>query len=226
MGHSEVDDEPEQISLSVRRATLNDETEIISLIGEEGFVLTKNYGDYDVESLIENSYLSVVAIDESDAIAGFAAFQTKPPASEEDFLEKAIQSGPHANVRKSIWLWFFKAEPLHKEEIRDEIFRTVFTTFAEVDYILYAPSQASKHPTIFPLSEFERYSDYYFGVERQHYTSSIVIRQGKVEDNDDLLYLLEFKNLTTVKVEGEFYIADLLHKQDDKNKVLIATVRV
>jgi hypothetical protein len=213
----------EKVSVSVRRATIDDEHDIIALIGEEGFVMTKYFGDYNVDSMIETSFLSVVAIDNSNnSIIGFAVFQCNPPNY--DQLEQAIYDSLYSNTRANLWLAFFKAEPLHKEAVRDEILRTVFTTFSEVDNILFTPAQPLKTLTIFPLEDFPRLAEFFFGINRHQYTAKLVIRQGKVEDNDDLLYLLQYPNLTTVKVEGEFYIADLLHKQDDKNKILIATV--
>lgn len=218
-----TESEVQEDFISIRRAISDDENQIINLIGEEAFILSKNYGDYSIDSLLENSFLSIVAFDDRyGTLVGFASFQCVPPIVSEQ-LEKAVESSQYYNVRNHLWLTFFKAEPLHRQQVRDEIFRTVFTTFHEIDNILFAPPQQTK-PTFFPVSEFSMACEQFYVCNRCDLTAKIVIRHGKVEDNDDLLYLLHYSNLTTLKVEGEFFIADLLHKQDEKNRVLVATV--
>lgn len=63
-----------------------------------------------------------------------------------------------------------------------------------------------------------------FVLNRETFCPRLEVRLGVVEDNDDLTPLLELKNLTTLEIQGEFFLADLLHNQDEDNRVLIATV--
>ncbi len=236
---SEEEQQPElEIHISARRALVDDKLAISVLISDEQFVLGKRFGEYSVESLIEDSMLSIVALDDDNCAVGFVSFDCGPgrsastPLSDNRF-EQFLQVN-NINAKNSIWLTFFKAEEVVNDLVRDQVFQTLFSTYPQIDYILFKP--VPKGPTdFFPLKDtmhhdksfIRRESDdqVIFCCERELYSPKLKIRLGKVEDNDDLGPLFESsKNLTSNTTEGEFFIADLLHKQNESHKVLVALV--
>ena len=64
--------------MEVRRATQDDEQAVLSLIGAEAFIVTKRFGNLNIAGAIEVSLLSLVSVDASGAISGFACFGDKP----------------------------------------------------------------------------------------------------------------------------------------------------
>lgn len=226
--------------LSTRRATQADTESIQRLIGEERIVAEKRYGNFDVSTLIETNYLSLAISDDNEDVVGFAVFNPEPGMDTADFAAQdwhAHVKNNYAdeednsckfNLNNTLWLTFFQAEPLMKDVIQQEMFEAVFEMFPAVDHILFSMKRLT--PNFYPINAFKQevpkkeLKTELYSLYRQEYVRKMKIRPGRVEDNDDITPLLELSNLTTLAIEGEFWLSNKLHKQDETKKVLVAEV--
>mmetsp|Transcript_269 Transcript_269/g.496 ORF Transcript_269/g.496 Transcript_269/m.496 type:complete len:1109 (+) Transcript_269:53-3379(+) len=223
--------------LQSRKATVDDVDGIKRLIGEESFVVEKRYGTYDVETLVETEYLSMVITDDNNDVVGFAVFSPEPKQDTPDMKRMAWSSFTRQHFKddlnqskfsltNSLWLTFYQCEPLMKDIVRQEMFESVFEMYPQVDYLLHAVKVLT--PTYDPINVFEHEkpeedlkTDLY-SLNRHDYVRKLKIRMGRVEDNDDITPLLKLANLTTLKIEGEFWLSDKLHHQNETRKVIVA----
>lgn len=121
----------------------------------------------------------------------------------------------------------FHAEPHLQDPVANSVFYALFSTFPEIDFVIFEPQQ--EQTDFFPISTiFEKQKSEtgreLFILSRDAICPKLSIRLGVVEDSDDLAPLLELKNLTTMETKGEFFLADLLHNQDEFNYILIGMV--
>uniref|UniRef100_A0A7S1KSD1 Cilia- and flagella-associated protein 61 N-terminal domain-containing protein n=1 Tax=Percolomonas cosmopolitus TaxID=63605 RepID=A0A7S1KSD1_9EUKA len=149
------------------------------------------------------------------------------------------QHTPHAaySIGNSLFLSFIHIEPLYLSSLLPQIHDTIFTTYPLVDDILVLRrasgmleeqwlrdarkvdewnNATSTHQSRL-ASKYNLYA-----INRQQYIPKLRIRLGRVEDNDDLVPLLQLRNLTTLQWEGEFWLSTKLHDQNEHRKVLVA----
>ena len=127
----------------------------------------------------------------------------------------------------------------HQAEIFKEIFSAVFTTYYDIDFILFAlPNDV---PMFDPLTnsfdvlqereqnqsdEKESFHNKFFFFSRTKfgYNPKLNVRKAREEDHDDLTELLKRKQPHLFQQNGDFFLAKLLKQQDEDNKVLVALV--
>jgi hypothetical protein len=60
-----------------------------------------------------------------------------------------------------------------------------------------------------------------FVISRAEFLPQLLVREARVEDNDDLLPILRNSNPDIVDGQEEFFLADLIQSQDDRNKIFV-----
>jgi hypothetical protein len=65
--------------INVRRSELDDIASINEIVAGDSHQLRKIYGKTNIVNLIENSYLSITAVDDAGNIIGFAAMSDSTP---------------------------------------------------------------------------------------------------------------------------------------------------
>jgi len=219
----------EDVVISVRRATLLDVSAIQNFIGENSFILSKRFGNYEIRNMVETHFISVVAETSSNQIVGFASLEFE--GDDIDFESSKLE----INNRNANWVKFLHYEPYYGEEVLQEILSTLFITFPEVDNICFHPSSSSGSDYFSQLSMFKKENcvdllgkeTSLFVCERNKMNKGVkklIIRKAVVEDNDDIIPLLQLtQNITSLHTEGDYFFANLLYEQDDRNKILLAT---
>lgn len=228
----------------IRRALPDDEESIISLIGEDSYLNRKRFGPYTVIQLIETNFLSMVAVDGSGGdLVGFASFHHSPLDNQDsipvntwgEFMRTHYRRCPY-NTQNTLWMTFFHSDPIARDQVRDELFRTLFTTFPLVHYVLFHFQRRAFPAMFFPVRDLfielkeredrqEERDVTMCVLTRQSYVPRLRVRHGRVEDNDDLQpLLLQTPNLTTFDMSGEFQLANLLQNQDDNHKFIVGEV--
>ena len=70
--------------MEVRRAVQADEEAVLKLIGAEAYIITKRFLSLEIGKAIETSILSLVSLDGSGEVTGFACFGDRPPGTVAD----------------------------------------------------------------------------------------------------------------------------------------------
>ena len=135
-------------NVSGRRAEFDDQASIIQLVGEDEDLLAERFGTRHsaIVSVIENSFLSMVACDEEGAVVGFAAFSDcgaglSPNVSGgRDFsrwmewFSSTEATGKH-NIANTIWLSYFVSVPELGLDVLEQMLRTVSTSTCASDLL-------------------------------------------------------------------------------------------
>ncbi|KAF0974831.1 hypothetical protein FDP41_006305 [Naegleria fowleri] len=232
---SSSDYNEEVVSVSVRRATPKDFSIIQKFLNDNSFLLAKRFGNYNLKSVLETSYLSIIAETDNNQIIGFVSLEFDCISDPVEF-EKYFSNLP-LSVRNSIWIRLLHFEPFYGEHVLLEMLSSIFITFPEVDYICYHPGKNMAGVDFF--SEFSIFSKeeakdvksenekFVFLCHRDSLgkgVKKLSIRQAVVEDNDDIVPILSCcENITSMKPSGEYFFANLLYEQNEHRKVLIAT---
>ena len=230
----------------VRRAEFDDQLAIQALVGEDAAVITKRFslvGDSDgkrfgvaVTNMIETAMLGITAVDEKGNVVGYAAFYDHPVFSKE--VDAATwPSWLHANfghaeydAANTAWLCFFVADHLVQNDVAESILRTAFTTLSEVDVLLLAQPEdvrpfAPLRDTFEPLQALSSNAGVrVHACHRGLYLPDLLIRKARVEDHDDLVPVFNAQSEVLTERYGEFFIAELIERQDDRNTALVAEV--
>ncbi|EFC38549.1 hypothetical protein NAEGRDRAFT_73596 [Naegleria gruberi] len=228
----------QSLSVGIRRAKSDEAPNIQKYISENSFLLTKRFGNYNLKTIIETGYISIVAEGDQGQYQGFASFEFEP--SDTLDVEKYFSYLP-LNVRNTIWIRLVHFEPLFGETVLIEMLNSIFITFSEVDNICFQPVRSNVQSGIDFFSQFSFFkqeigSDVLvksdtekciFVCHRDNLgrgVKRLSIRQAVVEDNDDIIPLLSScENVTSYKTEGEYFLANLLFEQNDSKKILLAT---
>jgi len=221
----------------VRRAEFDDSASIQALVGDDAAVMAKRFGAFDVTTMIETATLGITAVDEKGAVVGYAAFFDYP-ALTPGVDAAAWPSWLHANFghpeytpATASWLAFFVADALCQNEVAESILRTAFTTLSEADAILFALPQdvrafAPVRDTFEPLQclKPDAVDVKVHACHRGLYLPDLLIREARVEDHDDLVPVFNAQSEVLTERYGEFFIAELIERQDPSNVALVAEV--
>ncbi|KAL9644464.1 hypothetical protein ABK040_016591 [Willaertia magna] len=229
-----VVDNENELRLNIRRVERKDFATLNTFLNENSFILTKRYGNYNLKTVVETSYIGLIA-EIGQQIVGFAAFEFYPPF--EDLPYDHHFPEVELNTSNNIWIRLMHYEPFYGDVIMKEMMSTILITFPEIDYMCFQPPSATT--SFGHLLEFNGFQHYHKVDETKNEEINLVvchrnslgrgiekltIRQAAVEDNDDIIPLLSFcQNLTVMKADGEYFFANLLHNQDDDHKILLAT---
>ena len=230
----------------VRRAEFDDQLSIQALVGEDAAIISKRFGlaekdakqfGVEVTHMLETASLGITAVDEKGTVVGYAAFYDYSPFSKE--MDQATwPSWLHANFGHSeyaaantAWLAFFVADPLCMNDVAESILRTAFTTLSEVDVILFALPEDVKpfapiRDTFEPLQclKPDATKTRVHACHRGLYLPDLLIRKARVEDHDDLVPVFNAQSEVLTDRYGEFFIAELIERQDDRNTALVSEV--
>lgn len=228
---------------SIRRSLPSDITAIMALVSDSVPLLKKSFPNFSnvsqIEEYIATSYLSLTCELQNEdqlEICGFVVFengsdQLKERSFHEQFLP--LQSNYKFSITNSIFMTFMHIEPLYLREVLPQVYSTVFTSYSLLDYILFIGKKGSSFPWIQQVSftkiTFENAQENsellkldIYAADRKHYVPKLRIRQARVEDNDDLTPLLSLKDLTNLPREGDFWLSEQLHNQNEERQILVA----
>jgi hypothetical protein len=231
--------------MEVRRAEQSDEDAILKLIGAEAFIVTKRFGSLEIGKQIEVSILSVVSLDSSGAVTGFACFNDRPCATVKDeggwetwlpgrFNTAAFAAtGMHSG--NSVWLSCFASQHSSEQEVFYELVRFAFDVMPTAEQLLYLLPQAE--------APFQPVQSNFVGVPakeggggagesllmcpRTDFLPRCNVRRARVEDHDDLVPIFEAQSELLSEQYGEFFLADVIASSasgDSPQEALVAEI--
>eukprot|EP00741_Cyanophora_paradoxa_P022490 tig00021464_g21716.t1 len=229
--------------LTVRRAEVEDEASVASLVADDAIVLKSRYGVENLGYLIENALLSLTVLDMNGNVCAFAAFTDYPGLA----VAEAVTSGPEwetwfgrvfgqpeINVHNSMWLAYFVADVSVEPAAGDLVLRTLFTTLTDVAHCLVLTRYQQM-----PFYPFEKMAEEVpasdkagedgavysvFDIRSSYFVAPVKIRTARVEDHDDLVPIFNSQSEVLTERYGEFFLASLIESQDEENRALVAEV--
>ena len=115
-----------------------------------------------------------------------------------------------------------------------ELMNKAFAIFPEVDFILlFCPLTAKLAPYILSMfTEIEGSklppgmdSTKIFVAHRSKFVPKLQVREAVIEDNDDLLPILQSCSPHIVAGQDEFFLAQLIQSQDERNRIFVGVER-
>ena len=151
-----------------------------------------------------------------------------------------------ANVSNTLWLRFCVALEDIEMDVMANVLRTAFSTLPEVDMAAYtlpmsigtfpdvegsfeqvqlpdAPEDAIGEDVDFDDMPTE-YACKLLVSMRDRHIPPILVRDALVEDYDDLVAVFETHSKSLKEQYGEFFLAELIESQDDRNKAIVGQV--
>jgi hypothetical protein len=167
----------------------------------------------------------------------------------EDWFHRAYDIKEFASFN-TLWLTYFIAGGVISMDNQHMIFKqmlqTVYTSAADLIGVLFLvrgdADEDDIHHCFDPLSEYferlplkdktvmqnvrgvHRDSEVFFS-SRVHVIPFIEVRTAKQEDHDDLADVFNAQSETVTEAYGEYFIAELIASQNEKNKALVAQVK-
>ena len=197
-------------------------------------------GMFNFSNLVEYSYLSIYCTYGDDEGVGFAALSDSNYANGEfDKSIDKLKGIVPCNVTNTLFLTFLVAntKAVPGIDTPNELMVKTFVTFPEVDFIFwYCPTTAKVAPymqNIFTEIDSNRlelagavvkgYKVYV--AHRSRFMPKLMVREAVIEDNDDLLPILQASNPSIVADQDEFFLAQLIQTQNERNKIFVGVER-
>ena len=230
----------------VRRTEFDDQVAIQAMIGEDAAQIARRFSLPEVSegnqlgvvvtNMIETASLGITAVDDKGQVVGYAAFYDHPTFNQDVDAAK-WPDWFHLNfghteyqAANTAWLCFFVADHLVQNDVAESILRTAFTTLSEIDVLLLAQPEdvrpfAPLRDAFEPLQALSGSAGCrVLACHRGLYVPDLLIREARVEDHDDLVPVFNAQSEILTERYGEFFIADLIDQQDERNTALVAEV--
>uniref|UniRef100_K3WJG2 Cilia- and flagella-associated protein 61 N-terminal domain-containing protein n=1 Tax=Globisporangium ultimum (strain ATCC 200006 / CBS 805.95 / DAOM BR144) TaxID=431595 RepID=K3WJG2_GLOUD len=241
-------------SYVIRRSVDSDHNDVMDVEFPDKNDRKTYFGRVLVSSVIETSFLSLTATDPNrpDRILGFAAFDSKPPGEIGDqamyhaylqskydlpqastwlfltyFAQRQSSASVRAPVLKHLLHTLYCTLPMRQRVLLvlplavDLEIESNFNKFFEKIALLpsdgYSSPQAAKSVDL-----FEKFTVYQS--KRTDLLPSLHVRKARVEDHDDLEPILKAQSERVVGAFGDYFLAELIHSQDNNNMCLVAQV--
>ncbi|KAJ1433137.1 hypothetical protein B484DRAFT_478475 [Ochromonadaceae sp. CCMP2298] len=244
-------------SICVRRADFDDSKDLVDLVNKTGgaSICKATFGNYNFSSLVENSYLSLLAEEQAEDVDGVFVSKTVSFVAVNDSVPLISDTSAYGRIIEAlsnyipatmsnvsfINFWILNENADCYESACHDMLRDVFAACANVDYLAwvlpknFAPSdfmlrlfsqinfqtaEERAHPSIAVLEGFR-----VLFVHRSNYLPRLLVREARVEDNDDLLPILQHSNPDILEGQESFFLADLIQSQDRSNSFYVGLHR-
>eukprot|EP00042_Codosiga_hollandica_P047651 m.520350 g.520350 ORF g.520350 m.520350 type:complete len:1192 (+) comp57494_c0_seq1:53-3628(+) len=227
--------------MDVHRTEVDEFSAIASLTSAHSDAL---FGRYNIPSLVEKAFLAVSASAIGDApgaggarVAAFAAFYDSPdiagvPQSSNWPDWFAGTDGLRLAPSNTVFLRL----ALFQAGLADvsDLLKTLFVAVPDVEHCVLtvraehvAELSSSPLAALFsplPVAAAAPASHQFFSCPSSALYPHLKIRLAKVEDFDDLIPIFNSQSETLKSYFGEFFLNDLIAKQNDSNKAIVAEV--
>ncbi|XP_067338889.1 cilia- and flagella-associated protein 61 isoform X1 [Channa argus] len=216
----------EEETVTVRRSESADAQMIDSLITPSTEAM---FGSVNVIQLLEKANLAVTLVNEKDDILAHASFFDHPlgdlvdQAHWEPFLQKHFSS-TKCTPLNTLFLHLFVAQLNFTAASVKEIMRAVFIAITELEYIcLVCRNNSNIEPALAEMFEpLEHLTDadppcIALICHRHNHCPRLHIRQARVEDHDDIMYIFEEQTSLSSAMDQPSFLAQLLEDQNEEN---------
>jgi flagellar biosynthesis GTPase FlhF len=231
----------EQPPLLTRRSNLSDVDAVKALIGVDEHIVDRRYGNFDIAALIDEAAFACTCTDHDGNVVGFASFRDLPNngVNDENLTPSKWQSTLRhkyglvdVHVSDTMFLTLALADHLYEVEVMYDVFKGLFNEFPYITNVLYVlPTAAGDFAPIrdlfnvvMPLSGTETQFRVMM-TTRDTFVPTMVIRDARVEDHDDLVPVFDAQSDILAGQYGQYFLADLMGSQDLHNRCLVAEVK-
>lgn len=201
------------------------------------------FGQFNFSSLIEFSFSAlffgkrVEGVEDDVCVSFIAVHENVSSTAEPDAAEKVVDELSHifpAQISNTVFLNFFLVHESHISTGHAMI-RKIFAMHKEIDYIVWLAPVSARLTD--PMKEFfvlldtsQRKSiseedplrDHkVYVIKRKDYLPKLLVREARVEDNDELLPILRNNNPQLLDGQEDFFLADLISSQDSRNNFFV-----
>ncbi|XP_023215289.1 cilia- and flagella-associated protein 61-like isoform X2 [Centruroides sculpturatus] len=185
--------------------------------------------------LMEMANLMYTVVGKNDEILGHATFMDFPEIYPKGVDESSWIQWLNSQVRdhsfkfiNAIFLHYFVfVNPLLSVHYLKQILQYLFENEYHIQYcfvILLKTVKQDHLETVFkPITEVNKDKILYVAY-RQNFQKLMHVRDGRIEDNDQLSPLLNQKNPLIAKTYGEFYFVELLKLVNENTFILVAEI--
>ena len=228
-----------------RRALVEDVSTFNTLLNASGgpALFRATFGQYNYSMMVENSVAALVSVVETEEkCLGFLVVNDSPTVSlENDVFMATVEALrdtaglSDCKASNTLFLNFFLVDETSRydsDQVSFDLVRNAFALCPLADYIVWlCPSKvrlgfwmedhfahvnvAVPEGGVIPQGVKILYT------HRSTFMPKLLVRPARVEDNDDLLPILYNSNPHVVAGQGEFFLADLIQSQDERNKFLV-----
>ncbi|XP_026196590.1 cilia- and flagella-associated protein 61 [Anabas testudineus] len=223
----------EEETVTVRRSESADAEGIDKLISPSTEAV---FGRVNVIHLLEKANLAVTLANEKDEILAHASFFDHPvgdlvdPANWQPFLQK-LSNTHKCTPFNTLFLHLFVAQLNFATGSVKEIIRAVFNAIAELEYIcLVTPHISDLEPALTEMFEpLQRLTDpdppcLALICHRYNNCPRLHIRQARVEDHDDVLYIFKEQTKLPPLMEQPYFLAQLIEVQNEKHHSAVCEI--
>jgi hypothetical protein len=201
------------------------------------------FGQFNFSTMVETSVISLVAhATEDESMLGYISVTDSPLIGKEgdafDRYIKSLQSFmPDANNINTLFINFLLLDenPNYDTDlVGSDLLKNVFEECADTDYVFWLCPKSVKltywTEKVWSLidtsaeseSKSEEHEHPFSGymllyVHRRDFCPKLLVRQARMEDNDDLLPILQESYPDVVEGQGDYFIADLISAQDEQS---------
>ncbi|KAJ8916545.1 hypothetical protein NQ315_000187 [Exocentrus adspersus] len=217
----------------VKRVTKDDIPELKKL--KDATFTSDLFGDVDIETLINHSFLCLKVEDENESIAGALVLATYPnvpsvPSWEWTAWLENLYGLEQVNSRNSLWIHYAAWDPRYHLLFFRPIVQYLFKVKHFLQYLLMVlPPGMHKVDFLVHLGTIvlpldcvnPKSSQVVYIIQKQNFTIKYKIRRAVEEDNDDLIPLIETNSKRLKELYGSYYIAELLTRHKDTGRQII-----
>ena len=208
------------------------------------------FGQFNFTSMVENSCISLVSMAENanDMCLAYLSVTDSPGIGKEgDAFDKAIQAIrehiPEVTCVNSLFVNFLllaERSDYEMDRIGTDLLANAFALYSDIDYVLWLCPSSVKltewtvQNFVEPESEALReaceakshvdepllgYRLLY--AHRDNFFPKLLVRDARIEDNDDLLPILKKSAPGVFENQGNYFLADLVQNQDDGSRFFV-----
>ncbi|KAL9958773.1 hypothetical protein ACROYT_G035833 [Oculina patagonica] len=222
--------------IQARRTESLDAPEILKLVSA---TTEKLFGRVNVVNIIEKASLAVTLVNANNEVMGHAAFFDYPnlpsvdPGKWEEWFHSKYDC-KKCNPLNTLFMNYFVAKSDFAYGCATEIIRTVFNAVPFLHYIfLVVPRGVETGSTLTELFKPMTFKESFTGrlnvevqvCHRHDHCAKLHIRPARVEDHDDLTPIFNRQSDVLTSTYGDFFLAELIEAQDEKNKCVVADVK-
>eukprot|EP01041_Mallomonas_annulata_P004244 gene4244-8440_t len=233
-------------NINIRRAEVEDNRDFTTLVHSLGgqTLFRAWFGQCNFVNLVEYSFFSLIAHlndrGDADGCAGVMSLNDSINNNDlqgfEPYLE-VLKSKLNCKTTNTLFInmWALDHKIPQCNNIGLEMLSLAFTSFPELEYIIWCcpanarmPDFVVKHFIELEIEKEEGQEDIFKGlksfyVHRQKFLSQLLVRDARVEDNDDLLPIFRNNRIFYAEEsEDDYFLAGLIESQDIHNRFFVS----
>lgn len=205
------------------------------------------FGQFTYHSLVETTYLSLIVFADlpnaegkmEEACIGFVSVndaKSNDDADADTFASTIESMQQQINVTSNntlfINFWCVEENVLINSttDVTEAIVKEIFKLLPDIDYVVWVCPNgvrmtAAMDKFFFLLDAPSNINSKFLLLRRSSYLPKLLVRNARVEDNDDLVPILMKHNPSIIEGKDQFFLADLISSRDERNRFFVGSTQ-